>query len=72
MYIYIHDSDFVINLVKDWFDLDFFREKDKNKVRAWSEAVGKGFLDKFQVGTFNSAYCLSGREEHTQKVYTDI
>jgi len=58
--------DFLSNIVSDWFSLDIFRDKDQNKVRAWSEAVGKGFLDPFTVGAFNAAYCLSVREEHTK------
>ena len=60
-------SDFVKNLVADWFSMDFFREKDQNKVRAWSEAVGKGFLDPYALGAFNAAYCLKGREASTQE-----
>ena len=58
--------DFLSNMVSDWFSLDFLRDRDRNKVRAWSEAVGTGFLDPFAVGAFNAAYCLAGREEHTQ------
>ena len=36
-------------------------------MRAWSEAVGKGFLDPYALGTFNAAYCLKGREALTQQ-----
>ena len=33
-------KDFLSQLVSDWFSFDFFKERDTNRVRAWSLAVG--------------------------------
>lgn len=47
--------------------MDFVRNKDHNKIRAWSECVGKAFLKPFDLFDFDSTYCISGKEQHTKQ-----
>ena len=61
-------SDLIYNLVEDLGNMDFWRKKDVTTVRAWSECVGKGFLEPFELDETDSAYCLFGREQLTQQV----
>ena len=55
-------QDFLYDLVEDFFSLDWMFGKDSIKVRAWSEAVGKGFLEPFDLGGLDTSYCMSGQE----------
>ena len=59
-------KDALVDAVEDLYSLDWMWGKDNVKAQAWSQAVGKSFLEPFDLDGLDSSYCMHGQEKATR------